>query len=175
MQTTFVLTVIGTDRPGLVGRISAVVAEHGGNWLESRMAHLGGHFAGIVRVSLPSDREAATLAALEGLKAEGLAVQAHRDAAATQPAGTLATLEVVGQDRPGIVRQISLLLAQHKVNVEELDTHWEHAAMSGEMLFSAHATVRLPPTCTVGQLRQALEQIAADLMVDVAVMPQRPA
>jgi glycine cleavage system regulatory protein len=174
MNTTFVLTVIGADRPGLVGRLSAAVADHGGNWLESRMAHLGGQFAGIVRVGVPADREAALLTTLQGLETDGISVRAHKDTVSAPSTGTLATLEVVGQDRPGIVRQISLLLASHKVNVEELETHWEHAAMSGEMLFTARAEVRLPATCTVSQLRQALEQIAADLMVDVAVMPVRP-
>ena len=175
MHITYVLSAIGADQPGLVGRLSAVIADHGGNWLESRMAHLGGQFAGILRVGIPGEREADFLAALRALGTTGLSVQAHRDSGPAAAAGTLARIEVVGQDRPGIVRQISLLLAEHKVNVEELETHWEHGAMSGEMIFTARATVRLPPTCPLARLRQALEQIAADLMVDAAIMPTRPA
>ena len=88
----------------------------------------------------------------------------------------LATVEVIGHDRPGIVRQISHVLAQHQVNVEELMTNCESAAMSGEMLFraTATATVRLPKTCGLSQLHQALDQIAADLMVDITVKPSEP-
>ncbi len=43
-----VLTLIGPDRPGLVEAVAEPIAAHGGNWLESRMAHLAGQFAGIV-------------------------------------------------------------------------------------------------------------------------------
>ena len=56
MLTTLVMTVIGADRPGLVQLVAACVADRGGNWLESRMCHLGGQFAGIISVEAPADR-----------------------------------------------------------------------------------------------------------------------
>jgi glycine cleavage system regulatory protein len=172
MNDLLVMTVIGADRPGLVERLSSVVAEHGGNWLESRMSHLGGHFAGILCVQVPSGQKQKLVAALQSLDAQGLTVHVHEDAAPTASSRqTLATVEVIGHDRPGIVRQISQVLAQRGVNVEELATHCGSAPMSGETLFRATATIRLPETCSLGQLRRALEEIAADLMVDVAVMP----
>jgi glycine cleavage system regulatory protein len=59
-DTFLVLTVIGDDRPGLVGELSAAIAAHQGNWLESSMSHLAGKFAGIVRVACPSHRPGAT-------------------------------------------------------------------------------------------------------------------
>src|SRR5262249_46381248 len=103
MNSSFVLTVIGTDRPGLVGRLSSTIAEHGGNWLESRMAHLGGHFAGILRIEIAAARESSLLAALQSLDADGLEVRAHRDSAAARAGGGApATVEIIGQDRPGI-------------------------------------------------------------------------
>ena len=174
MNISLVMTIIGADRPGLVGRLSAVVADHGGNWLESRMAHLGGQFAGILRVQIPSEQEQNLLAALQALETQGLSVRTQHDAVtAPPPARALATVEVVGHDRPGIVRQISQVFAQHRVNVEELETHCESAPMSGEMLFHATATVQLSASYTLGQLRGALEEIATDLMVDIAVMPER--
>ena len=174
MNTSLVMTIIGADKPGLVGRLSSAIADSGGNWLESRMAHLGGHFAGILRVQISPAQEQKLLAALQALESEGLSVRAHTDhAPAPAIVRTLAKVEVVGQDRPGIVRRISQVLAQQQVNVEELTTCCESAPMSGESMFRATATVQLPESCTLGQLRQALEQIAADIVVDVAVMPAR--
>src|SRR4030095_15128972 len=100
------MTVIGPDRPGLVESVAALVAEHGGNWLESSMSRLGGQFAGILRVEVPSERERALMPALEGLSGKGLRVVVHADQpAATLQASRLSMLEVVGHDRPGIVRQ----------------------------------------------------------------------
>src|SRR5580765_5586294 len=101
MERRLVMTVIGADRPGLVDEVAAVVAEHEGNWLESRMSRLGGQFAGILRVELPEENEKAAVIALQALKAQGLSVVIHADQAEpllqTQ---RLASLEIVGQDRP---------------------------------------------------------------------------
>lgn len=173
MQHSLVMTLIGEDRPGLVGRLAAVVAEHGGNWLESRMAHLGGQFAGILRVEVPAENETALLGALRALDAQGLSVHVRRDTTPFVSAvKNRAVIELVGQDRPGIVRQISQVLAEHQVNVEELATQCVSAPMSGETLFRATAHVRLPETLALARLRAALEEIASDLMVDISVMPE---
>ena len=171
MQVSLVMTIIGPDRPGLVGELSAVIADHAGNWLESRMAHLGGQFAGILRVQIPVAQEPKFLAALQALDAHGLAVRVQKDQAAVLPARQLATIEVVGHDRPGIVRQISQVLAQQRVNIEELTTTCASAPMSGEALFHATAQVQLPVAGELRPLQQALEQIAADWMVDISVQP----
>ena len=173
MNVSFVMTIIGVDRPGLVGRLSAVIADHGGNWLASRMAHLGGQFAGIVQVQIPAPREQAFLAALQALESQGLSVRVLKDNAPALPDRQLASIEVVGHDRPGIVRQISQVLAQQQVNIEELTTTCESAPMSGEELFHATAQVQLPAAGDLRQLQQALEQIAADLMVDINIKPKQ--
>jgi glycine cleavage system regulatory protein len=170
MNSTLVMTIIGVDHPGLVSRLSTVIADHGGNWLESRMAHLGGHFAGILRIELPAEQETQLLAALRALEPQGITVHTHADSAAPAATpGQLVTVTVVGHDRPGIVRQISQTFAQLRVNVEDLASHCESAPMSGETHFHATATVQLPATCTLDQLRQALEEIATELMVDIHV------
>ena len=119
MQLSLVMTIIGPDRPGLVDSVASRVTENGGNWLESRMSRLGGHFAGILRVEVPGEREQLLIQALKGLEKEGLSVVVHSDRAQTASADKeLSLLEIVGQDRRGIVRQISRVLASHGVNVE---------------------------------------------------------
>src|SRR6266480_4044089 len=108
MERLLVMTVIGQDRPGLVDTVAGLVAEHGGNWLESRRSRLGGQFAGILRVEAPADKEKVLVAALKGLERQGLTVVVHPDQPkASAPEGRLSVVEIVGQDRPGIVRQIS--------------------------------------------------------------------
>jgi len=169
MQRMLVMTVIGPDRPGLVDTVAALVAEHEGNWLESRMSRLGGQFAGILRVEVPTAREAALVAALKGLSSRGLTVVAHTDQTKTSaPAGRLSVVEIVGQDRPGIVRQITHALADYGVNVEELRTECASAAMSGETLFKARARLSIPESCGVEEIRRKLEKIAEDLIVDIS-------
>ena len=163
------MTVIGNDRPGLVDSVASIVAGHGGNWLASRMSRLGGQFAGIVQVDVPSQNAQSLTDALKALHARGLTVVVHSDQPQSATARQTNTLEIVGQDRPGIVREISHTLAEFGVNVEELHTECSSAAMSGETLFKARAVLSIPPSCNVPELRQKLERIAADLIVEISL------
>jgi glycine cleavage system regulatory protein len=169
MNVPLVLTVIGSDRTGLVESVASLIAAHDGNWLESRMCRLGGEFAGILRMELPADREATFTSAIGTLQSTGLTVVVRRDQAGRPASPETVKLELVGQDRPGIVRQITQVLAAHRVNVEELSTECLSAPMSGETLFKAEARLHLPDACDMAVLRRELEKIAADLMVDVTL------
>jgi glycine cleavage system regulatory protein len=170
MERSLVMTVIGPDRPGLVEAVAELVAEHQGNWLESRMSRLGGQFAGILRVEIPTEKEGPLVSALKALEARGLNVVVYPDQAKPSAAAAhLNVLEIVGQDRPGIVRQISGALADFGINVEELETECASAAMSGETLFKAHARVSIPEGCDVAEVRRTLEKIAEDLIVEISL------
>ena len=168
MNSSLVMTIIGEDRPGLVDSVAALIVEHGGNWLESRMSRLGGQFAGILRVAVPEEREDSLVSALRNLRTVTIVVQTDQAKVegATQ---TLWVLEIVGQDRPGIIREISRVLAQRHVNVESLETECASAAMSGEPVFKARALVQIPASCNLEELRRELEKIGHDLIVDVAL------
>ena len=168
MQTPLVMTVLGKDRTGLVESLASLVAEHGGNWLESRMCRLGGEFAGILRVHVPADRLASLTKAFERLQERGLTVTMRPDQDQPPAQGQhLMSLDLVGHDRPGIVRQLTAALASRGVNVEELSTECVSAPMSGESLFKATARLLVPAGCDSQKLRADLEKVAADLMVDL--------
>ena len=167
-----VMTIIGADRPGLVQLVTSRVADAGGNWLESRMCHLGGYFAGIARAEVPSDRLAALQESLQKLSAEGLRVTVDAsEGKAGSPAGVAATIELVGHDRPGILRSITTVLAAQGVNVEELSSECISAPMGGGSLFQAQVRVLVPPTVKLEAVRADLEKIAGDLMVDLTLRP----
>ncbi len=168
MLSNIVMTVIGADRPGLVQLVASCVADHGGNWLESRMCHLGGEFAGILRVEVEAARRDELVTALRQLETVGLRVIIQTaGGAAPASAGSVATLELVGHDRPGILRSVSGVFAAHGVNVEELASERVSAPMGGGTLFQARVTVMVPATANLAAVRADLEKIAADLMVDI--------
>jgi glycine cleavage system regulatory protein len=169
MLTPLVMTIIGPDRTGLVESVARVVAEHGGNWLESRMSRLGGEFAGILRIELPTDKRQPLLDALQKLQGAGLTVVVRPgEAAAPAATGRQTKLEIIGHDHPGIVREITHALARAGVNVEEFSSEIVSAPMSGETLFKAGAHLQLPENCDLAALKAELEKIAADLLVDVS-------
>ncbi len=169
MQTSLVLTIIGPDRTGLVESVARTVAEHGGNWLESRMCRLGGEFAGILRIEIPAEKKPALLAAAQKLQSDGLQIVIRSDQpASTTASGKQTRIEIVGADRPGIVREITAALARAGVNVEEFSSEVVSAPMSGETLFKAEARLHMPEKCDLAALKKDLEKIAADLLVDIS-------
>jgi glycine cleavage system regulatory protein len=170
MSTSIVLSVLSEDRPGVVETLSKVLARHGGNWMESSMLSLAGKFAGILLAELPDAEADAFMRALSSLEAEGISVVVG---AGPRSDGfgdaRFVSLELVGQDRPGIVHDIAEVLARHAVNVQELETTVQSASMSGESLFLAHAKVFIPAEADTEALRSELEALANELMVDLSL------
>jgi glycine cleavage system regulatory protein len=168
MSSSVVLTIVSDDRPGIVENLSKVLEQHGGNWTDSSMLSLAGKFAGILLASVPEEQLEAFLSALHSLHSEGMQIVAQRSSEALQPQGMREfRLDLVGQDRPGIVHDISEILTRHRVNVQELETECQSASMSGETLFLAKARMQLPPGASIERLRQELEALANELMVDI--------
>ncbi len=175
MTTPIVLTFIGHDRPGLVNAISEKVANSGGTWLESRLAHLAGEFAGILLVSVPDSKIADLTAALRDLEATGLRIAVERSSdAPTQRSHKTFKLEVVGHERPGIVRQVTQALTQLGVNIEEFSSSIEGAPFSGAEMFRAAARLRVPDDLAIDDLRKTLERLAQEIMIDLAVIESAP-
>jgi glycine cleavage system regulatory protein len=173
-----VLTVIGDDRAGLVEALSQVVTDHGGNWEHSQMAELAGKFAGLVVVTVPAEQTDALTDALRGL--DGLLnVSAHPGTEAAQAeAGQheRLTIDLLGNDHAGIVRDVSSVLARSGLSIETMSTESREAPMAGGILFEAHVVVRVPPSVDLGAVRQGLERLATELLVDINVTgPDRSA
>ena len=165
-----IMTVVGPDRPGLVSALSEAVAARNGSWLESRMARLAGQFAGIVLVEAPE----ALLDDLRALESQGLqiVVQSGTSAAVETAAEPSSLLEVVGNDRPGIVRDITQILVRNRINIEELTTGVASGSFSGETLFRVTALVRAPDPAAMEAMRAGLELLGNELMVDIHPAPE---
>lgn len=164
-----VLTLIGPDHPGIVDSVSEAVAAHGGNWLESRMAHLGGKFAGVLLVEVAEEQAAALEDALDRLEVSGLQVIVERSAPGEEARRRAMEIDLLGLDRPGLVHEVSTLLATHGINVEELSTDRPAAAHSGDRMFHARIRVIIPEAVDVAAVHQGLERLAGDLMVEISV------
>lgn len=171
-MTTLVLTVVGDDRAGLVAAVADVVGGHGGNWENSQLAELSGAFAGIIEVSVVPERAdelREALAVLDGL----LTVTMHEGAESSARTGDAAarslTLQVVGNDHPGIVRDISTVLRGHGVSIDRMVTATRDAAMYGGRLFEATVEARVPASVDLDALTGELERLATEIQVDVTL------
>ncbi len=167
-MTSLVITMIGPDRPGLVSVVSDKAAEHGANWADSLMANFAGQFAGIVQLDVPAENCDALIAALRDLEsAELRIVVATAQSGGKAPATRRLKLDLVGNDRPGIIHSISSQLAQHGVSIDKLQTRVASGAMSGEQMFQMNAQLTVPLALDADVLRAGLEGLANELMVDI--------
>ena len=168
METSYIVTFIGDDRPGLVEQLSTVIESNRGNWHESRLSQLGGKFAGLILVSLPPGGGARLEEELKALSASGLSVRVTPASSAAAPgSGRAITLTVIGPDRLGIVREISHALAQCQVNVVEMDSHVTSAAMSSETIFQARIDAEIPTSLELDDLHDRLDAIANQMTLEI--------
>ncbi|MGH7103227.1 MAG: glycine cleavage system protein R [Acetobacteraceae bacterium] len=170
MTTSLGVTFVGRDRPGLVNALAVAVAAAGGNWLESRLARLAGEFAGIVLVGVPATQLAALTAALQALEQGGLHVRVEPTVSAEARRNmTIFDINLIGHDRPGIVRDVTTELLKFGVSIEEFSTHTGSAPFAGEIMFHLAARFAMPEESAIEELRDALERLAGEIMVDLAV------
>lgn len=166
MTTRIILTVIGSDQPGLTQAVANAIHESGGNWLESHLSRLAGKYVGSVLAEIDPDALPELADQVKAIDASGLQVTIVSAGEEPEIIGHSLTVELVGQDRPGIVREVTGVLARLSVNIEQLETRTRNGAWSGEVLFEAKANVTLPFFMDDAALREALEEISGEIMVD---------
>ena len=166
MKSKVILSAAGSDRPGLTRALAEAVLAAGGNWLESHLSRLGGKYVGSVLVEIDAEELPGFEQAIRGVDAVGLQVALVPAGDEPQSGGAMLSLELVGQDRPGIVREVTGVLARLDVNIEDFVTRTENGAWSGERLFRANARLSIPAGVTSDEVQTALEAISGEIMVD---------
>lgn len=171
MTVRVILSVAGSDRPGLTQALADAVLAARGNWLESHLSRLAGTYVGSVLVAL----DPADLPRLEerilAVDASGLRVSIVPAGDSPAASGTPLWVELVGQDRPGIVREVTTVLSALGANIESFTTATENSAHSGEMLFRMNALVTIPGGKSADEIQTALEAISGEIMVDFTFSP----
>lgn len=164
-----ILTVIGKDKAGLVEQLANVINTHQGNWSASNLSYLAGYFAGIVQVEVAASDIANLISALQQLTDLDVRVQ-HSDDTLTMTsfdASQQLRFVITGNDRPGIVRELSSILHHKGANIIAFESSKQSAPNWGVPLFHAEATVQLPQGLKRDDVTDALEAIATDIIVDI--------
>jgi glycine cleavage system regulatory protein len=170
-MASLILSVIGSDRPGLTQALAGAVHSAGGNWLESHLSRLGGLYVGSVLVELDADKVEALRTSVSAVDAQGLEVRIAPAIEEAGAAGEALNFNLVGQDRPGIVRQVTAVLSGLDVNIEAFETRITAEPHSGAPLFNMDAQLRLPAGLAADQVQAALEAISAEIMIDISLAP----
>lgn len=162
-----IFTLVGSDKPGLISDLAKTVYGMGGNWLGSNFSHMAGHFAGFVQIDLPVEKHQALIELfsqhpdlkmhlLPGLTEHPLAQQSVQ-------------IDIMGNDKTGIVQEITQILSQFNLNIVKFDSCLESAPNWGGELFKAKAIITVATDFDLDTLREKLESVANDLMVDIEI------
>lgn len=170
-MATLILSVTGSDRPGLTQALAGAVLSAGGNWLESHLSQLGGLYVGSVLVELAPDSVERLRSAVSAVDAHGLEVRIAPAVDGPGAAGEAVIFSLVGQDQPGIVHQVTAVLSRLEVNIETFETRISSEPHSGAALFHMDARLRLPTNLKPEGVQAALEDISAEIMVDTSLTP----
>ncbi|MEQ8517291.1 MAG: ACT domain-containing protein [Chromatocurvus sp.] len=168
MQIALIVSFIADDRPGLTETVSTLVADHGGNWEDARLVRLGGKFAGLMLVSLPSAQADTFTAALAALAEQGIDARVTPAGEESDGAAEI-QLDILGPDRPGIVREITRALNNAGINIHSMESRVTPAPMSGEALFTARILAAAPDTTAEIDLRRALDAVAEATTLDIDI------
>ncbi len=160
-----IITVIGKDRPGLVDAVAKKVYQFGGNWQGSSFAHMAGQFAGFVEVLVPAEQHQALIDALNAL--DGLQVQSQSVTDTQEHPDEMLRIEVMGNDRSGIVQEITNVLNGFNLNILHFASTCESAPNWGSQMFKAQLRVGVSADLDRDDLQEALEAVANDLVVDI--------
>ena len=169
----FAVSALGADRPGIVAGVTGVLVDVGCNLEDTSMTILRGHFAMMLVVAGPDDLSADRLEdALAPVAAEldlVMAVRAIADDVPTSPVGDDWVVSVYGADRPGIVHQVTRLLAERGVNVVDLST--KVIGDPDRPVYAMVLEVTLPKGTEPSDLEGDLRRLAEELGVECSLHP----
>lgn len=162
---SLVISIMGKDKPGLVDTLAKCIYKHNGNWQGSSFARMAGMFTGFVEVHVPDSEHNNLLDALNAIS--DLSVQSVAVASAPSDLVTQLTVDVVGNDKPGIVQELTTVLNQFNLNILSFSSHCESAPNWGSLIFKASAVISVPENFNDDALQDALEALANDMIVDI--------
>ena len=173
--TSLVVSIVGTDRHGIVSSLADRAQRYGANWAASRMTRLAGEFAGMVHFEVPRENADALANALRALESSGLQVVISKsDGAKVSDSLKSVELELVGDDRVGIVSSLTKILAERGISIESIHTEIVRSGVSGKQTFKIGAHLLVPAKLSVADLRKELGPLAHEMMVDIG-LGERPA
>lgn len=168
MNRSLVLSILSEDKPGIVETLAAAISENGGSWQESRMTQLAGKFAGILQVNVAESNLVDLKAALTALEYKGIATNiAEVNDEAAGERTKLMHFTLVGNDRTGIVKELSQAFASHHINMDQLETDCSSMPWTGDPMFTARGTLNIPENADLDSLQDQLDDIADNLGVDI--------
>jgi glycine cleavage system regulatory protein len=163
-----VLTIIGRDRAGVVAELADVVRFHEANWKRSELAEISGTFAGVVVVDVDDEQADELLANLLILRQQGLHITAEQiEAPVEAPDAQQVRLRFTGDDRPGILHEISTTISGFGISISRMGSALDTSGDVDQFEITTHLVV--PADVDLDAVLDAVTTLAGNLGIDLHV------
>ncbi|GAA4876639.1 glycine cleavage system protein R [Ferrimonas pelagia] len=163
MNSQFVVSITGPDQAGILTHLSSITHQLGGRWLNSKLVNMDGRFVALLKVDVPAEHEQALRSQLS--EQDDLQIQIHELGVPVERPGVAAAFTVNATDQPGLINDITQLLANHGINIEHFDSHRVGATGSSGNLFTAKLAVTMPAELDINTVINELETLHEHLVV----------
>jgi glycine cleavage system regulatory protein len=166
MKSNFITTVYGPVIPGIIKVLAQATRNFGGEWLTSKIVKLDGQFAAIMHVVVEEEKERALKSNLEG---KFPSLRFVYSAANTIPRGPTKTINLVVDciDRPGLTGDLSGILANLDIGVEDMECKRFAMDGIGDTVFSARLTLSVPFDADSETIAEEIETLSEDVRVNI--------
>lgn len=165
---TVVVAALGPDRPGIIAGITAVLLREHGNLEDSAMTILHNQFTMTMVVSTPSTADDVYADLAPVALDLGLLISVREVTEGLDSAGEPFVVRVHGADRPGLVHDVTGLLAAHGINVTDLATRLVGDAAPTYVM---HVACDVPPEVNIDAVRTELAALATRLEIHATLQP----
>ncbi|TKB56655.1 glycine cleavage system protein R [Ferrimonas aestuarii] len=159
----WILSVVGEDSPGITEHLANILKQNSANWLDANLRRIGDRYAGIIELSLPKENVTSLKQDLTTLTGLAIELQQVKPKAASQHQFLV---EIVGNDRPGIVAAVTQVINSQRANIDQLDSDLDVANHTGLPLFRLNVLLTADNEQQLDLIEQGLFALGDDLMVE---------
>ena len=172
MQNRFIMTAFGKDRTGIVADVTRLLFDSDCNLEDTSMSMLADEFTLSLLFSCSSPEIEKQLAKecrrLELDKGISAFVRPLKDQQQQIRKGfKTCTLHIEGLDQAGIVYKTSQFLADHQLNIIQLNSTAKASPESGATIYSMDVHIQVPEAISLDQIEEKLSNVADQLHVDI--------
>jgi glycine cleavage system regulatory protein len=163
MTVQLIVSIVGSDKMGLMKQLTTQTAELGGSWITNKVTHLDGKVAGLLKLEIDSEK----LPAFKEMMSRftELTVDYHDAIDSASVKKKLVRLVIEAEDRSGLTSEITHLLYDLDVAIDHLDTHRYPVIGLNTGVFEAHLTLELPEGLGVEGLKNEIEKLGTQTRV----------
>lgn len=160
MNSVFITTIIGEDKPNTIKDIAELTRSLGGEWIKSKVTKIDNQFAAMMKVSIDESDEQSLKDKLAESYPELHFSHVPARILKDQETQTV-NLTVDCEDRPGLTHDITKVLSDLNLETENMEFHRLPVAPVGGTVYSAKMTVRMPEDMEKDRLTEAIESVSS--------------